>query len=1247
MRNLLLLASFCMLLFSPVFSQQFSYNDQYTNKGFEVIQSSSDHVRILYSIDTWNLSDIAVNREILKRVELPGHFLPNDEGMPDLPGSGRYIAVPQGASASISVLRMQTETMENIDIAPAPRIPKTTENGPLFYQKNSTVYNSDSFYPRIPVQLSEITQIRGVDVAMLGITPFQYNPVTKELIILRNIEIEVSFQGGNGKFGDDRLRNRWWEPLLADMLVNFSQLETVDFSSQRSVAGGQMDAVGAEYLIICPDDPVFLAWADTIRIFRNKQGISTSVVTTTETGGNTVNAIKNYIVNAYNTWDIPPAAILILGDYGSTGSTVIAPIWDNYCASDNIFADVNNDDLPDIVISRIMAQNVTHLETMITKFIGYETNPPIDPEYYNHPITALGWQTEGWFQLCIEIVGGFFKNSLGKDPVRVNAVYDGNPAVDPWSTAPNTGSILNYFGPDGLGYIPATPSELGGWSGGSSNQINAAINSGSFLLLHRDHGYEQGWGEPSYNNSSLGGLNNEDLTFVYSVNCLTGKFNWSGECFAEAFYRHPQRALGIIAASEISYSFVNDTYVWGAFDNMWPDFMPSYGTNPGSRGQLPAFSNAAGKFFLQQSSWPYNSDNKEVTFHLFHHFGDAFSTIYSEVPQELIVIHNDVMLGGASVFTVEADTGALIALSVNDEIIGVADGSGSPEDVEIIPQLPGTSVDLVVTKTNYFRYEASVTVVSPNSPYVIYEDHLVNDQSGNNNGLMDYSEDIRLNMTLQNIGNIDADDVTVTLISADPCVIVVDSSEAAGFIAGNQSITLNDAFSFEVSDTIQDNSVVFFTVKTDDGDSTWFSEFHITSHAPVLEFTGFSIDDSEENNNGRIDPGETVKIKVHIANNGSSAAFNVSTELSDQGNHMSVLSEEQSSGELDGGENSTLDFYVSADEDTPGGFEAFFNVEITANHDRSGFGSFSVIIGQFSALVLDLDPNSNSAPAMMQSFNELNLIASYSTSWPSDFSIYKSVFLSMGIYYSSHELTEAEALILKDYLENGGKLYMEGRLTWHTDDQTSLHSMFNLTTEAVNWYEYERIYNIPGTFTEGMEFEYDMTQPYNNHFLNAIPPAYEVLRAEPDSHALMVAFDEGDYKTIGSNLEFGGLVDSEFPSGKKELMSRILEFFGDILTGTKEDLPVASSENIKVYPNPSSGTVNFTFHLNGSYDVTVDLIDMTGRLVKSTIPVRLNAGEQTITWDIRGSGTQLNNGIYFYRINTGTEFQQGKVILNE
>ena len=256
----------------------------------------------------------------MKLIRLASHFLPGDEGTPDLPGSGRYIAVPQGATPVLHIISVRKEVYRDINIAPSPRIPKDTESGPLEYNKNMQVYSRDAFYPAEPVKLSEVTKVRGVDAVILGITPFQYNPVTKELIVLRDIEVEVEFSGGNGQFGDDRLRSRWWDPLLSDLFLNFDQLLKIDYSSRQlavSSRRGRDRATGYEYLIICPDDPVFISWADSIKNFRTMQGIYTGVVTTAEIGGNTVADIESYVNNAYMTWDIPPAAVLLLGDYGT------------------------------------------------------------------------------------------------------------------------------------------------------------------------------------------------------------------------------------------------------------------------------------------------------------------------------------------------------------------------------------------------------------------------------------------------------------------------------------------------------------------------------------------------------------------------------------------------------------------------------------------------------------------------------------------------------------------------------------------------------------------------------------------------------------------------------------------------------------------------------------------------------------------------------------------------------------------
>ncbi len=910
-----------------------TYDDALNEAGFNLNRISGSGVGITFSISEFTLEDVRINGEEMQSIILPNTFLQNEAGAPNLPGNGRYLALPQGAMASLHIVSSRTEVFHNIEMAPAPRIPLDTEEGPLDYSRDLSIYNRDAFYPANPVQLGDVTMIRGVDAVMVGITPFQYNPVTKELIVYRDIELEVDFIGGNGHFGADNLRSRWWDPIFADTFLNYGSLPVMNYNHTNS-------RDGAEYLIICPDDAVFLAWADSIKVFRTMQGISTVIKTTAEVGGNTPTAIENYIddiMAAGTGWDPAPAAILLLGDYGTTGSTVVSPIYNSYCASDNIYADVSGNQMPDVTLARMTAQNETHLQTMVTKFLDNERTPPTNPDFYDHPITALGWQDDRWFQICSETVGGFFNNELGKTSVRINAL--GYPAnnhtTGPWSTNQNTNMIMNVFGPDGLGYIPNTPQELGGFTGGTATMVINSINSGAFMLQHRDHGGTTGWGEPAFQSSHINSLTNSDLVYVFSINCLTGKYNITGECFAETFHRHTYNGenagcLGIIAASEVSYSFVNDTFVWGMYDNMWTDFLPQYGTTPEHRGILPAFANSAGKYFLQQSNWPYNTNNKEVTYNLFHHHGDAFSTVYSVIPQNLTVIHDPVLLSALDYFTIIADDGSLIGLTVNGVLIGVGEGTGAPVDIPIVQQLPGVVIDVTVTKQDYYRYSAQVDVIPPAGPYVLFDSYTMDDSAGNGNDLMDYGEFILLTISVENVGIDQADNVTVTLSTDDQYITITDPTEFYGNIAAGAVATVADGFSVEVCDSIPDEHMFLFQVSAADGTNTWLSNFVIEAYAPVLWADEMIIDDAAGNNNGVLDPGETVTITIPTYNDGHASSPEAIADLSCSNQLITIVQSPVNLGEIGSQSFEDAVYTVTASDEITFGTPVTFIYNVTA-----------------------------------------------------------------------------------------------------------------------------------------------------------------------------------------------------------------------------------------------------------------------------------------------------------------------------
>ena len=714
-------------------AQQQTY--KYTNssgkkEGYNIARQDNQGITINFSVSQITTTDKIVDGRIMKNLSLiSGVFSPNEAGAPDLPASMRYIAIPQGSKAVLKIVSTNTETIKNIDIAPAPVIPKDELDKigvPLVYKIDDAIYSRNAFYPENPVILSTQKQIRGIDVVSLGISPFQYNPVTKDLIVYKDIQVEINFEGGNGHFGNDAYRNRWWDPILEDVIFNYNQLPVINYNDliQNQKVINPM-ATGCEYAIIIPNDIVFSQWADSIKKFRTEQGILTNVYKLSDIGSTTVSGIKTWVTNAYNNWNIIPAAMLILADYGTNANSTVTSTTSPGFASDNYYADVTGDDLPDITFSRITANNTAQLQVMCSKFLNYERNPPTDPAFYDKPLLSLGWQDDRWYQLAGSIVFGYLKTF--KNPVRVNALTTsasntGNNVANAgiWSTTDPT-AIINYFGPTGLNYIPAKPGTLGGFSGGTSAQINTAINNGAFMVLHRDHGSLPGWYMPSYSKTNISGLTNinNKLPFVFSINCNTGEYQNTTECFGEKFHRYTYSgqnsgALGVIAPSEVSYSFVNDIHMWGIFDYLWPNFMPAYGTTPALRDMRPAFANDAGKYFLDQSNWyPNAGSSKTATYQLYHTFGDAFQWIYSEVPKNLTVVHNPTIPSTATTFAVTSDAGSFIALTVSSPtgpiILGTATGTGSPVNITLA-QSPTTNMLVTVTKQNYFRYGKIVTM---------------------------------------------------------------------------------------------------------------------------------------------------------------------------------------------------------------------------------------------------------------------------------------------------------------------------------------------------------------------------------------------------------------------------------------------------------------------------------------------------------------------------------------------------------
>ncbi len=912
---------------------------------FSVTSQTRSGLEVIFSMHKMTLEEIIVDGRAMKTYSVPGMFLQSSEGEPNLAGTGRYIAVPVGAGVSARVIDTRKEVYRNVEVAPAPNIPLDSDPSPVRHLKDMNIYGRNAWYPESPVQVSAPMKIRGVDVVILGVKPFQYNPVSKELVVYKDIKIRVDFIGGTHRFGENRLRSRFWEPILRNHLLNYNSLPEIDFYNQQRLKARD----GCEYIIIVPDEPLFKAWADTIKAWRTLQGISTKVFTLTEVGGSSAGDIENFINDAYNTWNPAPAAFLLLSDFPSSGRPygITSPQWGDKkkCVADNFYADVDGDHLPDIHHARITAQNEEHLENTIGKVLSYEREPYTDALLYDTPLIACGWQTERWFQLFTEVVAGFMEKKLGKHPNRQYNIYSGNPSIGgSWSSNNNTAAVVDYF--SNLGYIPSTNQNGENyWNSGSAGGINDAINSGTFLVQHRDHGSTEGWGEPYYRTKNLSALTNDNYVFVYSTNCLTGKYDDGKETFSEKFHRIPNGALGLNAATEVSYSFVNDTYMWGTYDCLWPDFMPDYPSTDiiGQSILIPCLAMSSGKIFLQGSGWPNNPDFKEVTYYLFHHHGDAFTPLYSEEPRELSVVHNAAHIVSMTTFTVIADEGSVIALSCKGKIIGVAEGSGSAVDIPLLsPVIPGDIILVTITKANCFRYEKEVPVISANYPFVSVALKVIDDSG--NNGKVNAGETIDLGIWAKNYGKGTAQAVYGIFITTNPYIteVTVDSTWY-GDVPEADSVLSSPRFRFTVADTSPNNYKVNFQITFRDKDSTWVSNNFVKVYTPIMEYVDVKVEGG--NNNGAIEPGETVDLVIKIINDGEDDGCTVYAKLLQADNFITLNTDSSFYGTVQikkQASNTTNPFKVTAHQLTPEGHNALFKMVIMDKRPHMDFVSDTI-----------------------------------------------------------------------------------------------------------------------------------------------------------------------------------------------------------------------------------------------------------------------------------------------------------------
>ena len=235
------------------------------------------------------------------------------------------------------------------------------------------------------------------------------------------------------------------------------------------------------------------------------------------------------------------------------------------------------------------------------------------------------------------------RNGLTARGVAVDRIYEDDPTTDPQKF--NDGTNL----PASL-KKPTFP-----WDGDGAD-VSAAWNQGRFMVVHRDHGWSDGWGDPFFTTTEVNALtnNNDNLPVVLSINCASAQYDTDEDSFVQNALDKPTGgAVGAFGDTRNSPSWHNSQIALGFVDALLPSVLP--GEGPATKQRMgDALIN--GKLRLAGLAPPSGpgiaggDGNTRNELYLWHYFGDptmqmfgggspplvfnpaAFKAVYKEFP---------------------------------------------------------------------------------------------------------------------------------------------------------------------------------------------------------------------------------------------------------------------------------------------------------------------------------------------------------------------------------------------------------------------------------------------------------------------------------------------------------------------------------------------------------------------------------------------------------------------------------------
>jgi len=775
-------------------------------------------------------------------------------GSPELPGmSGLFEKAAPGdyhiaLTMEDSVVIDLNENFAEIDLFPyQPSSLKSEPALSVHHPANSYKDGGDQWISLPIARINEEGIIRGVRLGMLTLSPVLYHPVRHQLKVYTKIGFRC-------------------EPVSA-ALTNRREIESLPFRSVLSgvAMNSNSNSIREEKVIstspitmVILSDSIFHTPLQPLIDWKREKGFHVIEAYTEDPAvGEDAESIKTFLGHLYNNPSgdtMPPTYLLIVGDVEyvppSTGSF---PITDLYYTT----MDGPADYLPELFCGRLPAKTDTELEAMIEKILQYEKFRFHDPSFLEKTILIAGNDWRGYTE--------------GNGQLNYGTTY--------YFNATNGINASAYLHPE---------------ASSLDSEIRQEINAGAGFVNYTGHGTHTGWVDPAFRMSHINALTNTGkYPLVIGNGCETNVFNLSGDCFAEAIVKAPNKgALAYIGCTADSYW--EEDFYWavgvgeisanpnfsesgaGLYDRIFHLNGEPVENWASSIGEMIF----AGNMAVQGSTSAY----KEYYWRIYQLMGDPSIIPWFGIPGNPPVDFPASLPQGAAVVDIQAQAYDYAAISSGGRLLDAthADGEGIAE--LFIPETyRDDTLMLVVTGDRRAPFIRQI----PDPGYFQLVGFALDGESVED-GKLANGETASLALKLKNLSEIVSSPDSLVVRYTGQDIVFIDTTVYLPQVDPGDTVSFNNVFSFQVSEFVKDqDQVIVSLIRRADATGNMLIDT-LRLHAPQLRLVSFTSGDFETGNgNGILEAGETIEISMRVKNFGSMTSDSILFRLSDQVEYFS------------------------------------------------------------------------------------------------------------------------------------------------------------------------------------------------------------------------------------------------------------------------------------------------------------------------------------------------------------------------